>query len=139
MLDDEDVGLEDPDDRAFAAALRREVAAWARPPDHLMVDPPIASSPFVAWMDVLADGSAILTIGVHVADGTAVGDELHSQLFLLPERPTSIRFQASGSPQPPCRADQRAAPVAGQPRLRAPGVGSPGRCLCTPVRRLLDG
>ncbi|MFJ2300639.1 hypothetical protein [Oerskovia paurometabola] len=86
----------DPRDLEFATAVNAVVTGWRTPPTGLRIDPPTGDFPLVAWMDVIADGVAILTVGVHFFDDRIVCDEVHNQLTSL--EPTEMERRAVGSP-----------------------------------------
>ncbi|MFE3174318.1 hypothetical protein ACFXPA_45340 [Amycolatopsis sp. NPDC059090] len=70
-----------------------------KPPDSRL-DPPDGDLPLVASLD-LVDPDArlvLVTVGVHLDGRTLCGDELHNQLFTLPDEPTGLAFAATGEP-----------------------------------------
>jgi hypothetical protein len=87
----------------FAAALRAHSSDWT-PTD---VDGYVGGfaadgteRPVVAWADLTdpADrGRLLLHAGVHLLGGRVRGDRLHSQLFSLPERPSSWALDSAGT------------------------------------------
>ncbi|WP_409463417.1 hypothetical protein [Amycolatopsis sp. GA6-003] len=85
----------------FAEVLRVRAAAWRANPLDSRLDPPGAGLPLVASLD-LTDPAAhcvILTVGVHLDGRILRGDEVHNQLFTLPDEPTSLAFTATGEPE----------------------------------------
>jgi len=94
----EDDWFSDPRDLEFATAVTAVVTGWRSPPTDFRIDPPTDDFPLVAWMDVIADGVAILTVGVHFFGDRIVCDEVHNQLTSLPSEPTEIERRAVGSP-----------------------------------------
>lgn len=94
----EDDWFSDERELEFASAVTAVVMGWQRPPTDFRIDPPTGEFPLVAWMDVVADGAAILTAGVHFFGDRIVCDEVHNQLISLPSKPTAIERRAAGSP-----------------------------------------
>jgi hypothetical protein len=86
-------------ERSFAAALRAHAASWPADPARSRLEPPGDGRPLIAWLDVDAPGErlVLLTVGVHLEQGYLRGDRLHNQLFRLPDRPTSLALEASGT------------------------------------------
>jgi hypothetical protein len=90
---------------AFAASLRGHSSAWA-PAD---VDGYVPGSgadgvtePLVACADLSDHADPphfLLRAGVHLLGDRVRGDRLHSQLFSLPERPSSWALDAHGTPE----------------------------------------
>lgn len=94
----EDDWFRDPADLEFASAVTTVVGGWQRPPTDLRIDPPTGELPLVAWMDVVVEGVAILTVGVHFFGDRIVCDQVHNQLTMLPPEPTELERRAMGSP-----------------------------------------
>ncbi|MGW7538408.1 hypothetical protein [Amycolatopsis sp. NPDC054798] len=87
-------------ERRFVEALRVRAAGWRECPLNSRVDPPDAELPLVASLDLTDPASrlVLLTVGVHLDGRTLRGDEVHNQLFTLPDEPTSLAFTATGDP-----------------------------------------
>lgn len=97
----EDDGELGDDERTFAAALRARAATWPGDPACSQIDSPGHGYPLIAWLDVDAPGEhlSLLTVGVHREGSHIRGDELHNQLFTLPDQPTGLAMTATGSPR----------------------------------------
>lgn len=88
-------------ERRFVEALRIRAAHWRASPLDSRVDPPDADLPLIASLD-LSDPVAhcvLMTLGVHLDGRTLRGDEVHNQLFTLPDEPTKLAFAATGEPE----------------------------------------
>ncbi|UKD59464.1 hypothetical protein L3Q65_22985 [Amycolatopsis sp. FU40] len=88
-------------ERRFVEALRIRAAQWRASPLDSRADPPGAELPLVASLD-LSDpvaGCVLLTLGVHLDGRTLRGDQVHDQLFTLPDEPTGLAFAATGDPE----------------------------------------
>lgn len=88
-------------ERRFAEALRARAAHWRASPLESRLDPPDAELPLIASLDLTdpVAGGIFLTVGVHVDGWTVRGDEVHNQLFTLPDEPTVLAFTATGGPE----------------------------------------
>ncbi|WP_440069548.1 hypothetical protein [Streptosporangium sp. OZ121] len=86
---------------AFVIALRARALTWAADPVDSRLVPPERDYPFVACLNIDApqENFALLTVGVHLDGHHLRGDRLHNQDFTLPEVPTSLAMEASGSPE----------------------------------------
>ncbi|MFD3926796.1 hypothetical protein [Streptomyces sp. NPDC058614] len=86
---------------AFAAQLREVAGFWAVAYAHSWVGRPEDDSSLLAFVSLSDESSrlSLVDIGVHVVGSTMRGDQLHNQLYFLPDRPTSLATEASGSPQ----------------------------------------
>lgn len=87
---------------AFAAALRAHSAGWA-PPDADGYVAGLAADglhkPLIAYADLTDPATPdrfLLHPGVHLVGDRVRGDRLHSQLFSLPERPSSWALDCVG-------------------------------------------
>jgi hypothetical protein len=85
------------DERAFLHALRQnsegQFHAWCRRGDPLHY-----GGALIVGVDVDAPHVALLTPGVHLEGDRARGDSLHNQTFALPDRPTALAIDVTGSP-----------------------------------------
>ncbi len=86
---------------AFAAALRERAGSWTVPPAHSWVGRSEDDSSLLALVALSDQGYRIslVDIGVHVIGSTVRGDRLHNQLYFLPDQPTDLAMEATGSPQ----------------------------------------
>lgn len=101
--------IDDPDDefgfdeteRAFAAALRTSAASWTVPYAHSWIGRPDDDSRLLAVVALSDDHArvSLVDVGVHLGGSTVRGDRLHNQLYFLPDRPTGLAMEATGSPQ----------------------------------------
>ena len=84
-------------ERAFLAALRQRVEGrvypWSRREDALH-----DSGPLIVGIHVDAPEQALLTAGVHLDGDRIRGDSLDHQHYGLPDHPTSLALDATGSP-----------------------------------------
>ena len=90
---------------AFAASLRGHSSAWA-PADVdgyvFGFDADGVTEPLVAYADITDHADpphGLLHAGVHLLGDRVRGDRLHSQLFSLPERPSSWALDTHGTPE----------------------------------------
>jgi len=86
---------------AFAAELRERAGSWTVPFAHSWVGRPEDDSSLLALV-ALGDqgyGISLVDIGVHVVDFAVRGDRLDSQLHFLPDQPTNLAMEATGSPR----------------------------------------
>jgi hypothetical protein len=101
--------IDDPDDefefteaeRAFAGALRERAEAWSVRHAHNWVGRPEDDDSALLVSVSLSDRERRLSLGnfgVHFTGRRVRGDRLHSQLFYLPEQPTGLALEVSGSP-----------------------------------------
>ncbi|WP_285735562.1 hypothetical protein [Kitasatospora phosalacinea] len=84
---------------AFAAALRERAGSWTVPPAYSWVGRPEDDSSLLAVVG-LSDRDnriSLADIGVHLIGSTVRGDRLHNQLHYLPDRPTDLAMEATGS------------------------------------------
>jgi hypothetical protein len=86
---------------AFVVALRARALAWVADPVDSRLVPPERGYPLIACLDIDApqENFVLLTVGVHLEDHRLRGDRIHNQDFTLPEVPTSLAMEASGSPE----------------------------------------
>ena len=112
-MDDDEIGWFDidPDHTpsevqiVFVEALRRRAESWASKigPGHTLVSPVDFDQPdlIVATLDIGDDGRnrGLLDAGVHFDGFTIRCDEVHNQLFTLPDTPTPLSRVASGAPE----------------------------------------
>jgi hypothetical protein len=83
------------EERAFLAVLRERTEEWAKPwcrREDLRED-----GALIVGLDVDAPEVALLTVGMHLAGNRIRGDRLDHQLFTLPDPPTSLAIEATGS------------------------------------------
>jgi hypothetical protein len=100
-MDDLDwLGFDGPvtdSERAFLRALRQRVAGglgpWCRRQDELD-----DGSALIIGIHVDAPGQALLSAGVHLVGDRIRGDSLDHQHCGLPDRPTSLAIEVTGSP-----------------------------------------
>ncbi len=88
--------------RAFVDVLAERAPSWLVDPDDTAVVPPADAGDreLIVWLDIVDPqrNKGILTVGAHF-NGTGVhADELHNQLFSLPEEATEFTFTAAGNP-----------------------------------------
>ncbi|MDP9863362.1 MULTISPECIES: hypothetical protein [Streptosporangium] len=85
----------------FIVALRARALTWAADPVDSRLVPPERGYPFVACLNIDApqENFVLLTVGVHLEGHRLRGDRLHHQDFTLPEVPTSLAMEVSGSPE----------------------------------------
>lgn len=86
-----------PLERSFADVLRTRASTW--PPESgygTLLDDPCGA---VLDIDDPARHLGLLTVGVYLIGDTLRGDKVHNQLFNLPDRPTPLALQATGSPE----------------------------------------
>ncbi|MFK0238967.1 hypothetical protein [Streptomyces vinaceus] len=86
---------------AFAAALREQAASWDVPHAYSWVGRPEDDSSLLAVIGLSDEGRrmSLIDIGVHLVGSSVRGDSLHNQLYFLPDQPTSLSMNATGSPQ----------------------------------------
>ncbi|MEV4189396.1 hypothetical protein AB0J28_48980 [Streptosporangium canum] len=86
---------------AFVVALRARAVTWVADPVDSRLVPPEWTYPFIACLTIDApqENSALLTVGVHLEGQRLRGDRLHHQDFTLPDTPTGLATEASGSPE----------------------------------------
>ncbi|GAA1409749.1 hypothetical protein GCM10009662_47250 [Catellatospora coxensis] len=87
-------------EQVFITALRAAADAWrAEPADtwvwRLWDEPPLLIAVSLADPQTR---SGLGIFGVHLIDGRMRGDRLHSQLYDLPERPSSVAVDSTGGP-----------------------------------------
>ncbi len=84
-------------ERAFLAALRQRVEGrlypWCRREDPLH-----DGGALIVGLHVDAPGLALITAGVHLDGDRIRGDSLDHQDYGLPDRPTSLAIDVTGSP-----------------------------------------
>ncbi len=87
---------------AFFSALRTHISGWTPDVDGYVVsraaDGP--TEPLIACLDLTDPGDQrrfLFRAGVHLLGDRVRGDRLHSQVFSLPERPSSWALDASGT------------------------------------------
>lgn len=86
-------------ERAFLAALRERTAPWASGDVDGMVGRPDDSNTLMAGLSLTDSNSVLVDFGVHFRGNRVRGDRLHSQLFMLPERPSNWALDATGTVQ----------------------------------------
>ena len=106
-FDDFGEGLDDVQ-RAFLGELRARAVSWPVEPDDTNLALPGwetygPSGPddfgrLLVWMDVIGEGTALLTVGAYLDGNRVRGDKVHNQLLTLPEKPTSLAMDVTGSP-----------------------------------------
>lgn len=86
---------------AFVAALRTHALTWPEDPACSCLIPPEDGSALIAYLDidVPTENLLLLTVGVHLEGRHLRGDRLHNQDFSLPDTPTSLAMDVSGSPE----------------------------------------
>lgn len=89
-------------DLTFLRGLRQAAADWPHDPAvswawHVFGDPELVAAVTLSDPDARVSLGAF---GVHVfAPGSARGDQLHNQTYVLPDSPTSLALAATGAPE----------------------------------------
>jgi hypothetical protein len=99
--EDADAPALSPGETAFLEALREAAGRWSVPAAGSWsgrgeTEPSLLA--VVSFIDREARVS-LGDFGVHVLDGRARGDQLHNQLYTLPEEPTGFALDVTGPPQ----------------------------------------
>ncbi|MEV4056569.1 hypothetical protein AB0J55_35650 [Amycolatopsis sp. NPDC049688] len=99
--EDEETPALSPRDTAFLEALREAAGRWSVPFASTWAWREEPGSPLLAVVS-LVDGEARVSLGdfgVHVLGDRARGDQLHNQLYTLPDEPTGFAVDVTGPPR----------------------------------------
>ena len=89
-------------DRAFLRRLRLAATDWPHDPAVSWAWQVFGDPPLVAAVTLTDHDSRVSLgdFGVHVfTPGIVRGDQLHNQTYALPDRPTNLAVEASGTPE----------------------------------------
>ncbi len=106
----EDIGL-DEIQSTYLGVLRAQAFRWpaeVTPADTNLALPQWESyglsagetghGKLLVWIDICADNVALLTAGAYLDGPNVRADKLHNQLFTLPDKPTSLALNVTGTP-----------------------------------------